>query len=255
MNNLFDEFGRCIPGETSGKAQKTVRRYFKCDQPAIDLEQIYRNAASTLGKPKTSRAEFKATVEVLQQSIKNDDQLQNLNQCTYVPFILPQQKIEDIGEALESKYLPAVAASFSSRFPEYDFTNHYPASLTGKLKASPLSRHQSLLNKLQSEDVIGIYFPALDGYSLPAAREKANQLPSTFSLAGGVDTCAALIACPDLLMRLDGYPPLLWFGALESKDSNEGFHLESYGYNLTFNRRMHLNNADEYWANGLVISA
>jgi hypothetical protein len=97
-----------------------------------------------------------------------------------------------------------------------------------------------------------VYFPALREFSVPAALEKMAHLPPRFMLAGGVDTAAALIACPELLVRKDGYSPLLWLAALASDKDGEGYYFENYGYDLTFNRRMHFNQASEYSTAGLV---
>ena len=49
-----------------------------------------------------------------------------------------------------------------------------------------------------------------------------------------------------------GYPPLLWLSGLAST-ADEGHYFEAYGYNLTFNRRMHFGQAAEYWDSGLVV--
>ncbi|MAY40957.1 MULTISPECIES: hypothetical protein [unclassified Neptuniibacter] len=254
MTSLFDEFGRCIPDNISESAHTTVRRYFKCNTPEIDLEAIFHQMTALLGQGSTDLTNFKSQIKALLKQLKADPETQNICNAPYVPFIIPKQSIHDAGELLQSTFLPAVCSSYNSRYPEYSFDNHYKGCLIERLTISPQSRHQELLDKLRQTDIIGLYFPAMDGYSLAAARERISSLPKQFSLAGGVDTCAAFIACPDLLMRTDGYPPLLWFGALETANHNEGFHLEAYGYNLTFNHRMHLGNADEYWVNGLVFT-
>jgi len=62
-----------------------------------------------------------------------------------------------------------------------------------------------------------------------------------------------MIATPDLLLRTDGYPPLLWLGALQGEKEQVGYHFEAYGYNLTFNRKPHFNQVAEYWCAGLVV--
>ncbi|XLM23265.1 hypothetical protein MKD33_18855, partial [Chromobacterium piscinae] len=61
---------------------------------------------------------------------------------------------------------------------------------------------------------------------------------------------AAFIGSPDLLLRRDGYPPLLWLSGLDGEKEGVGYHFEAYGYDLTFNRRVHQNMAAEYWASG-----
>ena len=56
-----------------------------------------------------------------------------------------------------------------------------------------------------------------------------------------------------LLLRRDGYPPLLWLSGVEAEAPDAGYHFEAYGYNLTFNRRPHLGQTAEYWWHGLTV--
>ena len=73
-------------------------------------------------------------------------------------------------------------------------------------------------------------------------------------LAGGYEIMSALIGSPSILRRDDGYPPLLWFSSLKNaNDKNIGYHIEPYGYNLTINRRAHIDSAAEYWWHSVVI--
>ena len=74
-------------------------------------------------------------------------------------------------------------------------------------------------------------------------------------MAGGFDTAAAFVAAPDLLLRGDGYPPLLWLAALDGEQPGIGYHFEAYGHNLTFNRRAHLDQTAEYWWSGITVLA
>ncbi len=254
MTELFDKSGRCIPGPVSAKVQQKVRRYFRCDPPKYDLQDIFQRSNRYLGQISLGFDQFTAQVAQLQSKLQQDPGLSNLLHGPMVPFLLPRKAPQDIGEALEQDYLPAVAAAFNERFPDYAFVDHNKVALPHKLLPVPGCGHAELLQTQTEQDLVGLYFPALDGYSLEAARQQLAFLPEGFSLAGAADSCAALVACPELLLREDGYAPLLWLGALESDDPNEGFHFEAYGYNLNFNRRMHLGNADEYWANGLVFS-
>ncbi|WP_286239986.1 hypothetical protein [Neptuniibacter halophilus] len=252
MTVLFDPNGRCIPGPVKAKVQPKVRRYFRCEQPEYSLQDIYERSARFIGELTLTEAEFEQQVTRLMSDLKGDPQLVDLLSGPVIPFILPKHAREDIGTLLQQKYLPAVASAFGHAYPDYEFVDHNKTPLAGRLRPAANTGHQELLQRQADRDLVGLYCPAMDGYSLGAAREQISLLPQHFSLAGAADTCAALVACPGLLMREDGYTPLLWFGALETDDPNEGFHLEAYGYNLNFNRRMHLGNADEYWANGLV---
>ena len=255
MGELFDKFGRCIPGDVNSAVQKKVRRYFRCEQPDLDLDIIYDRICKAIGgADQITCDQFKARVEDLLNKLKEDEKVCNICTGVYMPFFLPKQDISDMGEALDETYIPGIASSFADKFPDYSFVNHHTDPLKGTLTVDPTSRHQAVIDKTKNDVVVGLYFPAMDGYSIAAAREQIQYLPDAFSLAGGIDTCAALIAAPDLLLRLEGYPPLLWFGALEADEPTMNYHIEAYGYDLNFNRRAHLGNADEYWANGIVFT-
>ena len=72
-------------------------------------------------------------------------------------------------------------------------------------------------------------------------------------IIGKLDTCAAFIGSPNLLLNEDSYPPLLWMTALKSNKLDIGYHIEAYGHDLNFNKRPHLGNVAEYWGHSLVV--
>lgn len=251
---LFDESGRCIPKNLDAPVHQQSRHYFKLQQPTVDYTGIHKQTADLLGTDGLpSVEEFKARVESLRDSLALRDEARNLLKSVWVPFLLPQAKHADVGEALDNTYLPAVRSAFNALLPQYAFTNHHKGKLAGKLSVAPGSRHDKLIEAMRKDAVVGLFFPCLTEYSVDAAREQVAQLPDEFLLAGGVDTCAALIAAPDLLLNKEAYSPLLWFAALNGEKADVGYHFEAYGYNLTFNRRVHLGHADEYWASSLVL--
>lgn len=252
---LFDLHGRCIPGDRLQKPAFTnSRRYFRFQQPVVDFSVIYRRLVKHLAlDADVTEAEFKSKVERILDSLQSDPATTALSQGVYVPFMLPKQGLADVGEQLESVYLPAVKASFEQTYPDKTFTNHHKDGLTGKLSIAVGSRHERLLDAQAEDVVVGVYFPSLMEYSVPAAIEKVSQLPERFLLAGGFDTAAAMIAAPDLLLRTDGYPPVLWMAALDSEKAGVNYMFEAYGYHLTFNRKPHFDQAAESWTSGLVV--
>lgn len=252
--SLFDEFGRCTPQDLTAAAHQRTRRYFQLAPILRDDKASYErlNQAFAISEH-LSLEEFSGRIDKLIANIVANDQLKAMLNGTWVPFVLPKAEYQDIGAAMEQTYLPAVEQAFSSKFPEYSFTNHAPKSLAGQLKAVKESRHTKLLSAMSDDVVVGIYFPALLEYSLPAAIEQIQKLPESCLLAGGYDTAAAFISQPDLLLRKDGYPPLLWLSGLEAAEENTGYHFEAYGYDLSFNRRVHFGHVAEYWASACVV--
>lgn len=252
----FDSFGRCLPTGLKSPAHPRSRRWFQFPQPAIDYAAIHTRTAAHLDKNgtlATSAADFAGRADAIRARILTDPQLAGLARGVGIPFLLPAAQIEDYGAALENRYIPAVGKAFKATLPDYDFKSHNPVHLAGQLRIAPESRHARLTDALGQSDVVGWLFPCLLEYSIPATREAIANLPDDCLLAGGIDTCAALVGSPDLFLRRDGYPPLLWLAALDGEKEGIGYHFEAYGYNLTFNRRPHLGQAAEYWAGAVVV--
>lgn len=252
-SGLFDEYGRCIPKGESG-VHALSRRYFKLQQPAMDYAAIHERVSTLLGHEGLPGVdEFARRVADIQARLRDDPATHELLQGVCIPILLPRSGHCDIGHALDERYLPAVESAFNNSFPEYSFTNHHKTGLGGKLQVAPGSRHDVLLDRLNNDAIVGCYFPCLTEYAPSAAQAQMAALPAQFLLAGGVDTCAALISAPELLLNRDYYPPLLWLAGLDAEKAEVGYHFEAYGYNMTFNRRLHFSQPAEYWASGLVV--
>lgn len=251
---LFDEHGRRIVGKLAHPANTISRRYFKIEQPEIDYAAIFERISGHLGKPANlSAPAFEERAKTILKRLDDTPTLKNLNNGVYVPFFLPRNHHDDIGKALEATYITAVSASFAASFPQYRFDNHHKAGLEGKLTARKGSRHDVLIEKLNTADIVGCYFPCLTEFSVPATLEQMSELPAELLLAGGYDTCAALVGSPGLLQRHEGYANMLWLAGLQGEAADADYYFEAYGQNLTFNRRVHFGQVSEYWASGLVV--
>jgi hypothetical protein len=253
-HDLFDEFGRRVPPIIESPVHKKVRRRFICVQPEIKYDEIYSRISQYLQMTDNfSVDEFESRAEQILDCLRADKTTQNITNGVGVPFFLPRTSCADIGTALETDYLPAVANSYRARFPNYEFVNHNKEKLSGALTIVSGSRHERLLEEVENKLSVGYYFPCLSEYSVPAAIAQLDTLPQQFLLGGGFDICSAFIGSPELLLRTDGYPPLIWLTALKGLKNHIGYHFEAYGYNLTFNRRSHRGEVAEYWASGLTI--
>jgi len=250
----FDKYGRCIPASLTAPAHKESRRYFTITQPQVDYQEIYHRLNKVFDfSAQLSVDDFKLRAEAILNQLRNDECNQNITSGIAVPFVLPQAEYADIGEAFQNTYLHGVKKTFQQMFPKHSFDNYCQGSLLGKLSVTEGARQNSLIQAMQQGVVVGYYFPCLLEYSVPAAIEQMAALPEYFILAGGFDTSSALIGSPNMLLREDGYPPLLWTSGFSSEKASEGYHFEAYGYDLTFNRRTHLGQVAEYWASGLVV--
>ena len=250
---FFDENGRCNPAGVQSDVYTKSRNYFKIVQPQIDLDAIYNRVTVHLPGHFPTREAFKSRYLEIIQSIKDNPDVAGALKGVCVPFMLPQSIVVDEGAVLEDTYLSALFRAYKHEFPEFEFRDHHKSKLDGRLTVVEGTRHFELLEKLREAPVVGVLFPAMREFSVPAAIDKMAQLPASFSLAGGIDTCAALIANPSLLIRKDGYSPLLWCGSLAS-NPGEGYYFEAYGNDLTFNRRMHFDKASEPSTCSLVVA-
>lgn len=250
----IDSHGRVVPSGLQSPAHSVSRRYFQIEPRDRSfgsmLERLQRHLAIS---PDWTAAAFAAKAELIIARIRDDALLAPLLNGVHVPFILPHLAQQDAGTLLEERFLPAVGRSFEAVQPGGRFVNHVPHSLAGQLSVAPNSRHQSVIDASHQKETVGIYFPCLTEYSVPAALEAIEYLPGDVHLAGGMDTASALVAAPDLLIRTTGYPPLLWMSGLNGDAPGIGYHFEPYGLNMTFNRRAHLGLAAEYWWSGLTI--
>lgn len=253
-SSLFDDFGRCLPGAIRHPVHPRSRRYFALEQPEIDYAASHERLLRHLGAGENiTMSDFAERAERILARLKATPRTEAIARGVAVPFILPRITAGDMGHTLDTRFLPALGRAFETQYPDYRFTNHNVGGLDGRISIQPNSRHNRLVDAMGREEQVGIYFPALTEYSLPAALEQVQALPEQFLLAGGADTCAAMISAPGLLLRTDSYPPLLWLGALVGEQASIGYHIEAYGYNLTFNRRAHLGQAAEYWTCGLTV--
>lgn len=251
---LFDAQGRCYPDGLSAPVHLATRGYFGLMQPQVDYAAIHTRFAAAYGAAALPAVDvFRGRADAVLKRLAEKQECRNLLKGVHVPFVLPRAQHKDIGEALRTRYIPALHKAFKATFPDFDFVDHHSTHLDGQLQLVPDSRHERLIAAMESDSVVGWFFPCLSEYSIPAAVERMARLPENFLLAGGYDTCAALTGSPDLMLRRDGYPPLLWLAALAGAKTGEGHYFEAYGYNLTFNRRMHFGEAAEYWNSGLVV--
>ncbi len=251
---LFETGGRCSPDGLQAPAHVATRGYYDLVQPALDYAAIHARAAAAFGGDDLPDVEsFRQRAEAILARLRDNPAARGILAGVHVPFLLPKASHVDIGTALETRYLPAVRDSYKATLPTYDYVDHHTQRLDGHYGVAVDSRHDRLIDAMAADAVVGWYFPCLGEFSVPAMIERVATLPDDFLLAGGYDTCAALVGSPDLLMRRNGYPPLLWLAALSGAKAGESHYFEAYGYNLTFNRRMHFDQAAEYWNAGLVV--
>ena len=250
---LFDNKGRCLSSLSQKSSYKKSRYYFNLDEQLkknIDLVKIYKSFDNNFNISNDFKFdEFENEISQIKNQIKDNSETKLLLNNFYFPFFIPKLKDVDIGHNLEEIFLPKLKHTYQSMYPEFEFINHCKESIKEKIKHIKESNYKIILEKINSgKSVVGLIFPCLNEFSFPATQEIILKLPKNFTLTGGYEIISALIGQPNILMRKDKYPPLLWFSSLiNNNDHNIGYNIEPYGYNLTFNQRAHLDQAAEYW--------
>ena len=248
----FDAYGRLEPhASITTPVHLKSRNYFKFPELNFDPAANYKMISAVLDIPLSEEA-FVSEVNQLMENSINSLRPDNHQNIIAIPFFTPKLVESDIGQVMEEFLIPTVGASYKNRFPEYEFKNEFPHSLSGHFKSLPGLGHDRLESALKSGPVIGICFFILREYSIHAAREQIKILGEEFGLAGAIDLSSAFVAQPDLLFHKDHYPPMIWMSGCQTSWEHANFHYEAYGYNLMFNRRVHYDQVAEYWSHGIT---
>ncbi len=236
FRSLFDNYGRRVAPPTmsdKGGADPEV-----ClAQPAMHLPPgpgtRFKGLCERLGwQNQMTPEEFRARVDKAVEKINFGsirEEVRGILGGVYLPFGLPQVTSSDCGEILdELGLINAVERVFKERFPEGQFFGQ-EKSLKGGFRLIEGSRHERFLEALTKEPVVAIYFPlALQGYLPDKAVEQMESLPEEFLLSGVVDTAAAIMMYPEVLLRDTCVPQLgcsavkRWVTGVSSFDVSDG---------------------------------
>lgn len=250
---LFDKNGRRIPKGLQSNICDT-NRSFRLDQPKMNEEVDFANRIMRLHEcldvdTEITAEQLKAETERLLVLIRENFQIANIANGVWLPVIMPQLTINDIGTALE-QYLKAVDKSYAEDFGDWRFYNYREDTLAGKVDIISGSRHGQLIEKMKQGPVIGVHFPnPLQGFSINASCEQMKALPEGFILSG-LDTIVAVAMYPDIL-ACNYNTPGLDLAAL-SWGSARSLYFEADDDSLDFNYGVNLSGADDHCSGGLL---
>jgi len=266
-HNLFDSNGRRIPFNGMRVFNDVSLSYYKIDKPSYNYETILSNSKDFANiDPKISLESFKSVCADLKIKVQNEPLIKNLFDGVHVPFICPKGSIEnDLGKEFEKITLPSVAASFKSSFPNFHCkaTLQGSSKLEGELSVAKNSRYEVLLNAHKSTTIAGWFFPqALQEYDIESQQNQMQTLPlhKNLVLSGGLDTAAALVGSPDLLVNKNDYPPVLCLSAFQHSDERLMLCFKAYGHHLEFWCMSQMlspgqTQVSEQWSGGLTVFA
>jgi hypothetical protein len=248
VRNLFDQSGRRVPGAGVSAPVNDATDRYGLAQPPIDYAEIHARITEHLGPTGVSAVEFAERAGALLDALRSDEETAPLAAGVHLPFMLGSGAADDLGQALDETFLPALARSWKARFPTFDFKNELTGRLAGKVTIAPGSGYERLVQAMAAGPVVGYYFPlALSGFSVTAARQQMSELSEMFSLSGGHEVSVALAGIPDSIMKPDGYPPQLEMAALQGSAPTYGYHFAPYGN--------HNGQASDYVSPGLTVIA
>jgi len=239
--SLFNSDGRRIPFNGMRVFNERSLSYYKISKSSYNYQEILRNSIRFSNvDPSLKLDTFESTCKKLKENLEKEPLLKNLFNGVHVPFICPKGNQEnDLGWELEKITLPSVASSFKNSFPELHCkaTLQGSSKLQGELTINPDSRYEAFVEANHKGAIIGWYFPqALQEYDIDSQRSQMKTLPlrENLVLSGALDTAAALVGSPDLLVNIDDYPPVLCLSALEHSDERLMLCFKAYGQHLEF---------------------
>jgi len=269
LNNqsLFDNNGRRVPFKGMRVFNEASLSYYKIDKSTFDFEEIFNNSNNFSDiNPSLTLELFESTCLFLKEKLIKEPLLKNLFDGVHVPFICPRRDQEsDLGRELEKTTLPSVASSFKASFPELHCkaTLQGSSKLEGELFIAEDSRYDSFIEASNRGTVVGWFFPqALQEYDIESQRSQMKTLPmhDNLVLSGALDTAAALVGSPDLLVNIDDYPPVLCLSALKHNDDRLMLCFKAYGQHLEFWCMSQMltpgqKQVSEQWSGGLTVFA
>ena len=265
--SLFDQNGRRIPFNGMRVFNDISLSYYKIDKPSFSYEKILSNSKEFSNIDSSISLEsFQSVCEDLKRKVQNEASLKGLFDGVHVPFICPEGGHEsDLGKEFEKITLPSVASSFKSSYPDL----HCKATIQGSTKLeselgiAKNSRYEAFMDAHQNHTVAGWFFPqALQEYDVESQQNQMKTLPlyENLVLSGGLDTAAALVGSPGLLVNKDDYPPVLCLSALKHSDDRLMLCFKAYGQHLEFWCMSQMlspgqTQVSEQWSGGITVFA
>ena len=210
---LIDQNGRGIPFPGM-KGVVDADRSFYLTQPSINYTEVLGRLQEFYGQEYEfmSAEEFQKRCEVALAYIKGEPSIANLLNGPHFIFALPKLT-GDLGTILDNTIVPAMERAYLAQFPDRSFTNYCHNDLAKKVKVVTGTRQERLVHAMAQGPVCGVFFPALQGFSIPADREFIAKMPERLTLAG-MEVPVAVTAHPDTLFR-DWYTPGLDMASLQ----------------------------------------
>ncbi|MFH1947069.1 MAG: hypothetical protein ABIJ23_02850 [Candidatus Magasanikbacteria bacterium] len=197
-NPFFDHTGRGIPFKGMG-GFVDENRVFHHDQFQVEYRGRYVRAKEYFGRgcKFMSVGEFEARCNAVLEFVHQSTRIGNLLARPYFPWVMPQLD-GDLSQMLDGVLVPAMERAYRAQFPNRGFTNHRHGELARQVTVVTETRQERLIDAMAKGSVCGVYFPALQGFGIPADREFIKRIPETRLILSGVEVPAVVTAYPDV---------------------------------------------------------
>ncbi len=254
----FDKHGRLIRPNGTTHNVCDANKDFYVQQPQINfaerLELLRKHLHGKL-VVHISSSEYEDRAKKILQRIEGDEQMNGVLNGPYTISVLPRlskKMIANYGLLLEEIFLPAVAKAYTSIFAPKPFKNYRAGTLAGQVNIVEGSRHETLLQKALSGDVVFLHaLQPLQGYSILAQREIMQFLPDDVLLGGAIDTSCSLIQFTPELVR-DAKTPAYDCSALQWQSADYSLYFYAVGVELGCDGQSNLGDASDYYSGGLL---
>jgi len=252
---LLDEHGHRIPEGLQAKVCG-ANRDFRLYQPKLKAEVNYADRIMRLHEclgvdTGITAGQFKVETERLLALIRDDFRIAKITNGVWLPLILPQLEIKDLGTALEW-CLKGVGNSYGKAFSDRSFNNYRKGTLAGEVNIVDGSRHEQLVERMRQGPVMGIYFPnPLQRFSIRASWEQMETLSNEFILSG-LDIAIAMVTYADILAR-DWNTLGLDMAALSRRSADYSLFFGTRDDGLDFGSTGRLARASNHYSGGLLL--
>lgn len=256
IQKLFDKNGRRIkPKELKSAVCDPDKDYF-VHQPSVSYkDRLCKGFTNTGLNAFMSLADFSDKAEKLLNQLRSSEQLKNLLKGPYLPIIIPKTHLTDLG-AMTEDLVKAAGKSYQNHFTKLfgkrSFTNHRKSELEGQVTVVNGSRYERVVENIQKESMVGIYFPTvLQGFSVHADIKQMVSLPESLILSGPLDITMAFAMYPDVLGRY-GYTPVYDCSAVNWRSSGYSLYFRSDEGVAYFDGRVYLSLARGCYSGGML---
>lgn len=257
---FVDGNGVFIPGRGITAKVTAAHWQFDLGKTTVVYEEVIEALSYAFErKDFPSATELQERLEQLKAALLADERFCHLIDGQYAcPLItvIPPTPVDDYGQTLWQKYVPALARVYARQFPGRAFNDYRKDSLVGQVTVLAGTHHDKVVKLAAEGFVPGLFFPnAMQGWSVLAQRQLIATLPGNpfqFSLGGGIDTFSAWMGNIGVTAR-DFNAPGQDMSALQWREPSYSLYFGAGGGRLDFGGGAGLGDAGDDVSGGFFV--